>query len=83
MAAPLTKRQTDGHRDSIETAKLIKRVQNHVFNGDEMTTSQMRGAELLLNKTMANMKAIEHKVDADTLTSLAIYKGNAPKPADN
>jgi hypothetical protein len=49
----------------------------------EMSQGQVITARAVLDKYIPSQKAIEHKVDKDTLTSLAIYKGNAPKPADN
>lgn len=67
MAAPLTKRQTTKHIDSIQTSKLIKRVQDHVLEGEEMSQSQMAGAKLLLSKTMPDMKAIENSFDGDNV----------------
>jgi hypothetical protein len=83
MAAPLTKRQTSGHIDSIQTSKLINKLQNHALDDADMSTSQIKAAQILIDRTIPVLKATEISVDKDTLTSMAIYKGNAPKPADD
>ena len=74
MAAPLTKRQTTRHIDSIQTAKIIKKVQNHVLEGEEMTQSQMIGARLLLSKTMPDMKATDITTDGDKIEAISWSK---------
>ena len=83
MAAPLTKRQTSGHIDSIQTSKLIKKLEGHALEGVEMTASQVNAATVLLKKTLPDMKAVEHAVGDDTEMTVTIHKGNAPKPADD
>ncbi len=74
MAAPLTKRQTTRHIDSIQTAKIIKKVQNHVLEGEEMSQSQMIGARLLLSKTMPDMKATDITTDGDKIEAISWSK---------
>jgi len=60
MAARLTKRQAEGAKDAIKTGMLIKRLQDHVLDKEEMTQTQLRAAEILLGKTLPNLKATEH-----------------------
>ena len=72
MAAPLTKRQTQHHIDSIQTSKLIKRVTEHVLDGAEMSATQLRGAEILLNKTMGNMSQVAIDVEGELGVSVTI-----------
>ncbi len=56
MAARLNNRTAQQSRDHIKTSLLIKKVQNHVLDGEEMTPTQIRAAEILLNKTLPNLK---------------------------
>ena len=60
MAARLTKRQADGARDAIKTSLLIKSLQDHVLEGKNLTASQARAAEVLLKKTLPDLRATEH-----------------------
>jgi len=61
MAARLTKRQADGAKDAIQTGLLIKKVQDHVLEGSELSATQLRSAEVLLKKTLPDLKATEHQ----------------------
>ena len=79
----LNHRQVSSHIDSIQTSKLINKLQNHALDDAEMSTSQIKAAQILIDRTIPVLKGIEHKGQIDTLTSLAIYEGNAPKPADD
>jgi len=56
---PLTRRQQDKHRESIETAKLVRRLKDHSLGLIEMSPSQVRAAEILLNKSLPNLSATE------------------------
>lgn len=61
MAARLTKRLSIQHRESIKTSMLINRLMNHADPESDviMTPSQIRAAEILLNKTLPNLTATE------------------------
>ena len=60
-------------KNSIRTTLILKRVQNYIlakeedkdFAKNKMTSTQMRGAEMLLRKTLPDLKAIEATVDAN------------------
>jgi hypothetical protein len=59
----LTRRQTTAHTESIKTAKLINKLQDHALSGDdpaEMKATQIRAADALLNRTMPVLKALDH-----------------------
>ena len=62
MAARKDSRIKTHHREAIKTSMLIKRLQKHAVN-ECMSTTQIRAAEILLNKTLPNLK-----VSDDTLT---------------
>lgn len=78
MAAPLTKRQRTGHIDNIQTSKLINKLEDHVLNESEMSTSQVNAARILLAKTLPDQKATEHKGDMD----VTVLLGSFVKPLD-
>ena len=42
-------------RDKIEVGRIISRLQNHIFNGDEMTKTQVSAAAILLKKTLPDL----------------------------
>jgi len=58
-AAPLTKRQRTGHIESIQTAKIIKALSDHVHKGTDMLPTQIKAAEILLKKTVPDLKAVD------------------------
>ncbi len=47
--------------EHIKATKLIKRVQDHAFGKIEMSTTQIKAAEILLRKTMPDTRSIEVK----------------------
>ena len=56
MAAPLNKRCAENTRTHIKTVKLAKRLQKHALGQLELSTSQIRAAEILLKKTLPDMQ---------------------------
>ena len=54
-------------RNSIATTQILKRVNKHVLNELDipMTSSQLKAADMLLKKTMPDLKSIEAVVDAN------------------
>src|SRR5512144_3250243 len=65
----------DRTRERIKTSMLVNRLTDHVLNGIEMSPTQIRAAEILLNKTLANLSATELKAD------VASYVARLPEPA--
>ena len=50
-------------RERIQTSMLLDRLGNHAVGSIEMTQSQIKAAEILLRKTIPDLKAIEHSGD--------------------
>ena len=52
-------------RDSIATTQILKRVNKHALDQLEkpMTSSQLKAAEMLLKKTLPDLKMIEGALD--------------------
>ena len=65
MAARLTKRQSDLHRESIKVSMLINRLNDHILGKVELSATQVRSIEVLLRKAMPDLKAMEISGDAD------------------
>lgn len=65
MATRLNKRTATQSRDAIKTTQLIKRVQKHAHGEVEMTATQLRAAEILLNKTLPNLKQSDDSLVVD------------------
>lgn len=62
MAARLTKRQADTVKDAIKAGVIVQRLQAHVEGRIELTNSQVRAGLGLLNKVLADQKAVDHTV---------------------
>ncbi len=65
MAATLTKRQTDKARELIKTSMLVQRLGDHVEGKCELTPSQVRSAEILLNRTLPCLMSQTFSTDDD------------------
>ena len=61
MAAPLTKRQTQPHIANIQTAKLLKALADHVDNKREMSPTQVKAADVLLKKTIPDLRQTDYQ----------------------
>jgi len=47
-------------RNKIQSTLIIKKLENHVLEGDEMTSSQVSAALGLLKKVVPDLSAVEH-----------------------
>jgi hypothetical protein len=80
MAARITKGTKDvpwdeRTRQRIKTSMLVNRLSDHVLGNAQMSPTQIRAAEILLNKTLSNLTATE-------LTgSVAAFVARLPEPA--
>ena len=52
-------------RDKIQTSQLINRLQDHGLGKIELTQVQVRSIEILLNKTLPNMKPADTEGNQD------------------
>ena len=65
MAARLNPRHTDMVRQKIQASVLIDRLTKHA-NGDiEMSSTQVRAAEVLLDRSVPKLSQIQHTGDED------------------
>jgi hypothetical protein len=80
MAARITKGTKDvpwdeRTRQRIKTSMLVNRLSDHVLGDASMSATQIRAAEILLNKTLANLTATE------LVGSVATYVARLPEPS--
>jgi hypothetical protein len=80
MAARKTKGTKDipwpqATRDRIKTSMLVNRLADHVLNGQDMSPTQIRAAEILLKKTLPDLSAQEITGDVTQ------YVARLPQPA--
>ena len=54
-----TRAKTEAHRAKIKTAMAVNRLQDHLEGKCELSPTQVRCAEILLNKTLANLQQQE------------------------
>lgn len=66
MAARTVKiRHDEETRAKIQTSQLLNRLNDHVFNGVEISSTQMKAIEVLLRKTLPDLSSVEISGDAD------------------
>ena len=67
MAVRLNKRHSDMVRSKIQASQLINRLTDHALGEVELTQTQIRAIEILLNKSVPNLAAIavQHIEGAD------------------
>lgn len=60
MAARLNPRHTEQVRQKIQASVIIERLHRH-FNGElELTSSQLKSAEMLLDRSVPKLSQIQH-----------------------
>ena len=59
MAARKDSRLKTQHREAIQTSMLINRVNSHALGDVEMSATQLQAANILLKKTLPDLKATE------------------------
>ena len=57
---PLSEPKLEEMRRRIKATLLLKRLEDHVLNGDEMKASQIRAAETLLRKVIPDLSSVQH-----------------------
>ena len=81
MAERLNKRQADSARNLIQTQRIVQELDRVVMGDREMSSQQIRAAEILLNKSLPNLQSTELDMGGEGLTVNMVYRGN--KPADH
>lgn len=78
MAARINKiRHDDETRAKIQTSQLLNRLNDHVFNGVEVTPTQMKAVEILLRKTLPDLSAVTVGGDEDSPVKMVVQWKNS------
>ena len=73
MAARSTKiRHDEQTRAKIQASQLINRLNSHVFDNVEISSSQMKAIEILLRKTLPDLAAVTISGDPDQPVTMEI-----------
>ena len=52
-------------REKIQTSQLVNRLTNHVFGKCDMSSTQVRSAEVLLRKSLPDLQSVEITGDSE------------------
>lgn len=69
---PLTETKLEEMRRRIKATLLMKKLEDHVLSGEEMTSSQIRAAETLLRKVIPDLSAVTLAGDADNPVNMSM-----------
>jgi hypothetical protein len=75
MASRYTKHQTEACRAKIQTTQLINRLMRHIRGKDDLSPTQVRSIEILLNKSLPNLQ------QAEIVAEVRSYVARLPEPA--
>ena len=59
-------------RRRIKATLLMKKLEDHVLSGEEMTATQIRAAETLLRKVIPDLSAVALSGDADNPVNMSL-----------
>ena len=65
MAARLNPAHDERTRAKIQTSQLLNRLVSHVNGEVELSSTQVRAAEILLRKTLPDLASVELSSDPD------------------
>lgn len=65
MAARLNPHHSDMVRQKIQASVLVDRLHKHASGELEMTASQIRAAEILLDRSVPKLSQVQHSGDAE------------------
>lgn len=68
MAARNKNWHPDKVRERIKASQLVNRLTDHVLGKAEMTATQVRAAEILLNRVVPTLQAVEVSFDGELAT---------------
>lgn len=66
-------------REKIKSTLIINKLENHILNNSEMSSSQVSAALGLLRKSVPDLTAVEHKGEIDhnlKVTEIALVAMN-------
>lgn len=63
---PLHPARVNEMREKIKATLIVKKLEEHILDGKELSSSQVTAALGLLKKTIPDLSSVEHKGDADS-----------------
>ena len=72
VGRPLGSKHDERTRQKIKTSQLLNRLMDHVLKDNEMKSTQIRAAEILLNKTLPNLQATTFDGDVATTVTFKV-----------
>ena len=63
MAARLSRSHSETVRQKIQAPNLINRLQKHIDGEIELTSTQLKAIEMLLDRSVAKLQTIQHLGD--------------------
>lgn len=82
MAARLNKRHQDSVRAKIQASQLVNRLQDHALGNIELTAEQIRSCDILLKKSVPDLKQVEHVTD-DGQALVPVFSMIVPQTDDS
>lgn len=80
MAARINRHHSDETRKKIQAGVLIDRLQKHANGELEMTATQIKAAETLLDRSVPKLSQIQHTGDDDNpVAHVFTWKNSQPK----
>lgn len=65
MAARIDRRHSELVRQRIQTSVIVDRLHQHMLGELEMTATQLRAAELLLDRSVPKLAQVQHVGDEE------------------
>lgn len=75
MAARLNKRHSEEVRAKIQASVIIERLHRHVLGDLEMTSTQVKAADTLLDRSVPKLSQIQHVGDAEQPVEVKVTHG--------
>jgi hypothetical protein len=69
-------------RARIQTSQLVNRLEDHVFGKVDLTPTQVRGIEILLRKTIADLSATTLQGDENNPVTIRQIITGVPRAGD-
>lgn len=82
MAARNKLTQTHETRARIQTSQLINRLENHVFKGLKLESTQLKAIEILLRKTLPDLSQVDANVNVIEKPQARVYPLGLPDEHD-
>lgn len=77
MAARLNRHHADDVRRKIQSGVILQRLQKHFEGEIELTPTQLKAAEMMLDRSVAKLQQIQHTGDEQNPIRLTVAWKNS------